>query len=70
MNASRVPSEQPIGSTVAIGTHLPLEQVFSAGQRLLHAPQWLMSSPRVTHCVPQSVLPLAHVAWHVPVRQT
>jgi len=59
-----------MGSTVTTGTHTPLAQVLSVGQRLLQAPQWRGLSPRVTHWVPQSVLPLAQVAWQVPVRQT
>ena len=68
--ASRVPSAQPMGSTVTTGTHTPLAQVLSAGHRLSQAPQWRGLSPRVTHWVPQSVLPLAQVAWQVPLRQT
>jgi hypothetical protein len=55
---------------VTTGTQTPLAQVLSAAQRLPHAPQFRGLSPRVTHWVPQSVLPLAQVAWQVPLRQT
>lgn len=53
-----------------VGTHMPLEHVSPAGQRLLQDPQLFGSLVRSTHAPPQLTAGAVHAAAHAPLLQT